>query len=171
MTINELNAHVANLEAELAHAEVAVATALEVQARAERETKKAQNAVAALQFQLERHARLREQLTETTASEEVPRVLLETAIQKAVRGTNAHLWTDEILKCLEAKQDEGGMTIFNMAHLYVSGVNGCLRIGQRERVWKVLQAWCPVRGEDAHFGIQLGLPKNWKTRYSLGLPK
>ena len=90
------------------------------------------------------------------------------AVAAAVGGAHAHAhahkWADEILKCLERRQDGDGMTIFGLASLSVRGVKGHLDIGQRERVWAVLQAYCPVRKED-DYGVHLGLPANWQTRY------
>ena len=153
MTINELNLQISQLEAELAHAEVHVETALEAEARAVAHTKKAQNAVADIQFQLERRARLREQLTETPKPVDLASPL-GTAIQKAVRGCYARQWTAVILDALASPQ---GLGRFSLTNLSTRELSGFLSIAQSERVWCVLEQHCPVLREDS-LGTRLGIP-------------
>ena len=153
MTINELNLQISQLEAELAHAEVHVSTALEAEARAIENTKKAQNAVADIQFSLERHARLREQLTETPKPVDVASPL-GAAIQKAVRGCYAHQWAAVILDGLASPR---GLSHFSLSALSTLRIPGYLSTAQCERVWRVLEEHCPVI-EETRVGIRRGMP-------------
>lgn len=173
MTINELNLQIIQLEAELAHAEVHVSTALEVESRAKAATKKAQNAVEDLQFQLERHARLREQLSEnisdtstetpasasTSASALTDDLTLEAAVRKAVGGKYAQMWTPAILQQLAAPE---GLSRFALSVLRSSSGGKFRKLSgtQADRVWEVLRQRCPKVSESLYHGISLGMPKS-----------